>query len=83
MTSSLVSGRLIRRALAAGPLASALGLLAPSVAQAHQLTERYSAPLPLAAYVLGAAFAVTLSFVFVMLRDARPPTEQADRPTQV
>jgi hypothetical protein len=73
----------IRRGLGAGPLAVFAALLAPSIVQGHTLTERYSAPLPLAAYVLGAAFAVAMSFVFVMLRNAQPPRDPVERPTRV
>ncbi len=52
-----------------GALGGALvGALAPLAVSAHQLTERYESPLPLAAYVLGAAAAVALSFGFVVLR---------------
>jgi hypothetical protein len=47
----------------------------PDVALAHQLQERYSAPLPLIAYVGGAALAVAMSFAFIILRNApAPPT---------
>jgi hypothetical protein len=74
---------MIRRALTAGPVAAVAALLAPSVTQAHTLTERYAAPLPLAAYVLGAAFAVAMSFVFVMLRNAQPTSEVVERPAQI
>ena len=54
-----------------GALAGTLaGAIAPAVTAAHQLRERYASPLPLAAYVLGAAVAVALSFAFVVLRSA-------------
>ena len=53
-----------------------LGLvIVPGTAAAHTLTERYQAPLPLIAYVAGAALAVAMSFVFVMLRGAAPATK--------
>jgi hypothetical protein len=55
---------------AGGP---ALLLAWPGVALAHQLNEKYQAPLPLAIYVGGAAFAVAMSFVFVILRNAPAP----------
>lgn len=55
---------------AGGP---ALLLAWPGVALAHQLNEKYQAPLPLPVYVGGAAFAVALSFVFVILRNAPAP----------
>ncbi len=48
----------------------------PQTALAHQLSGRYEAPLPLAAYLLAAAFAVAVSFLFVMLRRA-PVAESA------
>jgi len=51
----------------------------PSTVLAHQLTERYQAPLPLIVYVVGAGLAVAMSFVFVLLRSA-PPT--AERPLE-
>lgn len=52
---------------------AALGaaLLAPGAVAAHALTERYQAPLPLVAYIGGAALAVAMSFAFVMLRGER------------
>jgi hypothetical protein len=53
------------------------GVLALAV-EAHQLTERYASPLPLAAYVVGAAAAVALSFGFVVLRSGGN-APQADR----
>ncbi len=68
------------RALAAS---LALLALAPGAASAHTLGEQYQAPLPLVAYVAGAALAVALSFAFVMLRNPQapdPPAESAARP---
>lgn len=62
---------------AGGP---ALLLAWPGVALAHQLNERYEAPLPLVVYVGGAALAVAMSFVFIILRNApasAPKTEVA------
>jgi len=54
---------------AAGGIAALLGLYGfPETVAAHQLNERYEAPLPLIAYVAGAALAVAMSFVFVMVR---------------
>ncbi|MDL2334796.1 MAG: hypothetical protein QFC55_02030, partial [Chloroflexota bacterium] len=58
---------------AGGP---ALLLAWPGVALAHQLNERYEAPLPLVVYVGGAALAVAMSFVFVILRNAPAPKTQ-------
>src|SRR6185312_10669195 len=57
---------------------TAIGALLPVAAAAHQLTQRYASPLPLGAYVLGAATAVALSFAFVLLRSGAAPSE---RPT--
>ena len=51
----------------------ALLLAWPGVALGHQLNERYAAPLPLIAYVGGAALAVAMSFAFVILRNAPAP----------
>jgi len=71
-------GRRLRRALAVvaalGGLGG-LGLAVPAVALGHSLSGRYESPLPLAVYVVGAAIAVGLSFVFVLVRDVRgaPP----------
>ncbi|MEP7361024.1 MAG: hypothetical protein ABI744_05525 [Chloroflexota bacterium] len=53
----------------------------PGIVLAHQLNEKYQAPLPLAIYVGGAAFAVGMSFVFVILRNApAPKTEVSGTP---
>src|SRR5436190_23421701 len=40
----------------------------PESVAAHQLNERYEAPLPLIAYLAGAALAVAMSFLFVIVR---------------
>ena len=66
-------------------LIAAFGALTlPGTAAAHTLTERYQAPLPLIAYVAGAALAVAMSFVFVMLRGAAPvATAEPARPRTV
>ncbi len=72
--------RRLRNALAllAGAAGGPALLLAwPGVALAHQLNEKYQAPLPLAIYVGGAAFAVAMSFVFVILRNAPAPRAEA------
>ena len=63
----------------AGMLAPLALLSLPSVVLAHQITEQYQAPLPLVAYVAGAALAVAMSFAFVMLRDAPPPSRDEER----
>ena len=57
------------------PAALLLLLLLPGDAAAHVLGEQYQAPLPLLAYVAGAAIAVALSFAFVALR--RPTAVQS------
>ena len=70
-----------RRRIAAGIGGlTALLLAMPSTVLAHQLTERYAAPLPLIVYVAGAGLAVAMSFVFVMLRDVTPTTEGRPEP---
>jgi len=53
------------------PVTAALALVAlsPANVAAHQIGERYQAPLPLIAYVIGAAIAVAISFAFVILRN--------------
>jgi hypothetical protein len=51
-------------------IAGAAVLAAP--VSAHTLVERYQAPLPLLAYVGGAAVAVAASFAFVALRGGQP-----------
>lgn len=66
------------RSVAATGAAVAIALLAPSVALAHTLNDRYQAPLPLIIYVAGAALAVAMSFAFVILRNSPPPTERAE-----
>ena len=55
------------------------GLASPPSVLAHQLIERYQAPLPLVVYVIGAALAVGMSFVFVMIRNAPPPKPEQQR----
>ena len=56
------------------------GAILPAAVAAHQLTERYASPLPLAAYVFGAATAVALSFAFVVLRSSSaPPVREPGR----
>ena len=69
-----------RRSLAArlgGAIGAALGFafVLPAAVAAHALNPTYESRLPLAVYVVGAASAVALSFVFVIVRDVRaePP----------
>jgi hypothetical protein len=61
----------------------ALLLAWPDVALAHQLNERYQAPLPLIAYVGGAALAVAMSFAFVILRNAPAPRTELSGTTRL
>lgn len=61
----------------------ALLLAWPGVALAHQLNEKYQAPLPLVVYVGGAALAVAMSFVFVILRNAPAPKQETNGATRL
>jgi hypothetical protein len=70
--------RFLLRVATAGAVASAVAA-GPSTVLAHQLTERYQAPLPLVVYVVGAALAVAMSFIFVMIRKAAPPRAESRR----
>src|SRR4051794_23628367 len=73
-----------RVARAAGALAAPLCLLLfPQAALGHQLNERYEAPLPLAAYVVGAALAVAMSFLFVMVRKSPAPLPEGAPPPRL
>ncbi len=59
-------------------LAFGIALLAlPATVAAHQLSKLFESRLPLAVYLIGAASAVGLSFVFVLAREVRsaPPNE--------
>jgi hypothetical protein len=67
--------RPLRRAL---PASLVLLALLPGQAAAHALGEQYQAPLPLIAYVVGAAIAVAMSFAFVMLRNPAPPARRSE-----
>jgi hypothetical protein len=69
-----------RRLLLAAAASSALGLALPPVVLGHTITEKYAAPLPLVAYVAGAALAVAMSFVFVSLRQQSKPVSVEVRP---
>jgi hypothetical protein len=66
---------LLSRAIA---ISLALLVLTPVGAAAHELAERYQAPLPLVAYVAGAAIAVAMSFAFVILREPGRPIRGSD-----
>jgi len=58
-------------------------LLSPLPAGAHQLVGRLESPLPLWAYLGGAALAVALSFAFVFAREIAPKTAAAPRTVRV
>lgn len=62
----------------AGAIALA-SFAAPATVYAHQLTGRYQAPLPLVVYVAGAALAVAMSFIFVVIRNAPPAIDERQR----
>lgn len=64
--------RSVRRAVALTSVATLLTAIAPATAAAHSLTGRYESPLPLWAYLAGAALAVGLSFAIVLLREGVP-----------
>ena len=66
----------MRRAAALVPAAVLTMVTVPATASAHNLTGRYESPLPLEAYLAGAAIAVGLSFAIVLLR----PTGAAPAP---
>jgi hypothetical protein len=57
------------RAIPAACLAASLTVSFPAPVSAHALHGDVDAPLPFAAYILGAAIAVTLSFVFIAITD--------------
>lgn len=59
----------LRRALGLASLGLAATAAVPAAASAHSLTGRYESPLPLEAYLAGAALAVALSFAMVVLRN--------------
>jgi len=58
----------VGRALTALAGPAAFALVVPAAASAPEMSEKYTAPLPIAVYVAGAALAVAMSFVFVGLR---------------
>ncbi len=57
-----------RRLVATGAAALALAAVAPAAVAAHQLTGRFASPLPLGAYLAGAALAVAVSFAVALGR---------------
>lgn len=80
-----IAGALDRRRalLAILPAVGTAALLAPTAALAHSLSATYESRLPLAVYVFGAALAVGLSFVFVLVSDVRaepPPPDEGRLP---
>ena len=81
MTHRRTSSRGRLTARAAGAVAAlGLALLAwPASVAAHPMNATFQSRLPLAVYLAGAAGAVALSFVFVLVRDLRsepPPAEE-------
>jgi hypothetical protein len=73
-----------RLTLATASVAAAgFALALPQVVLGHTLNERYQAPLPLVAYVAGAALAVAMSFAFVMVRNAPPKEDAPSQPRVV
>ena len=84
-TLSSVKRRHVWPRLLAALIGSSLALLlAPASSSAHIITERYQAPLPLLAYVAGAALAVAMSFLFVGLRGRSSlPEGRSTRPGRV
>jgi hypothetical protein len=73
-----VTRHLSRAGLRVGLLVAAW-LLAPAAVSAHQLTSRYESPIPLQAYVAGAAIAVALSFALVIGRGGVAPARSPVR----
>lgn len=67
------------------PLAAAI--VAPAAVAAHQITGRFASPLPLAAYLAGAALAVAVSFAVVFVWGGTParaaPGADSDRVLRV
>src|SRR4051812_21309416 len=68
---------LLRTLARAAGLAGAGLVLFPGGVSAHLLIGRYESPLPLAAYLGGAAVAVGLSFAIVILRGRATPQPPA------
>jgi hypothetical protein len=70
-------GSVARRRLLGAATISVMAFAAPSAVLGHTINEKYEAPLPLVAYVAGAALAVGMSFVFVSLRQRSNPPNVA------
>lgn len=68
-------GRRAGPVVARSALSAALLTALPSVAWAHSLSGTVQSPLPLVAYLAGAAVAVGLSFAFVALTEGEAPAE--------
>ena len=60
-----------------------LALAAPAAVAAHQLTGRFTSPIPLGAYLLAAALAVAASFAIVFVRGRGPIVVPADPPERI
>ena len=69
-----------RRLLAIGGSLVLIALALPASVAAHALSKAFESRLPLPVYLVGAAGAVALSFVFVLVRDLRAATPRDDRP---
>ena len=72
-------GRRFGATLGLAAASAAVALAAPAVVAAHQLTGRFTSPIPLGAYLIGAALAVAASFAIVVLRGGAPPERAALR----
>lgn len=70
------------RPLSVTALVSVLALATAAPASAHALHGNVDAPLPLAAYLLGAAAAVAMSFLFVAISDSSPVPERPPGPVR-
>jgi hypothetical protein len=70
--------RSLRLAVCLGMGALVMPVVLPAQVVAHSLSGRVDTPLPFAAYVLGAALAVAISFAFVALSDAGPGVDAGD-----
>jgi hypothetical protein len=69
-----------RRLLAIGGALALMTLAFPASVAAHALSKAFESRLPLPVYLVGAAGAVALSFVFVLVRDLRAATPRDDGP---
>ena len=79
MSGRVRAGRLIGIAAV-----TVVTLFAPALVAAHALAKSFESRLPLAVYLVGAAAAVALSFVFVLVRDLRAePPRTVGRPRSV